>query len=85
MILNKFADNLCFSQQFGILLERLFNQRRLFRSQLPVALFHRFGQPGKLQMCIGVARSVQQMLEPRPPGNSIRIEPVRLHLQELLI
>src|SRR2546425_4243248 len=63
-------------QQLNVFHERPLNQFRLLRSQFPVALFHGLGQAGKLQMSVRVARSIEQMLEPRTTGNTGGVEPL---------
>src|SRR2546428_7312448 len=71
-------------QQLNVFHERPLNQFRLLRSQFPVALFHGLGQAGKLQMSVRVARSIEQMLEPRTTGNTGGVEPVGIDPGELL-
>src|SRR5207248_10588939 len=67
---------LCHPQQCDVLFERPFDQRLLLGRQLPIALFHCFGQPWKLQVRVRVASRIKQMLEPRPPRNPARVEPI---------
>src|ERR1700730_18170841 len=51
----------------------------------PIPSLHRFRETGKLQVSIGVAGSIENVLKPGPPGNARRVEPVGLHLKELVI
>jgi hypothetical protein len=49
---------------------------RLALRFVPVLRFDGFGQAGQFEMRVGVARTIEQMLEPRAAGNAGGMQPI---------
>jgi len=52
----------------SVFLSKLFEQRCLLARQFPILLFYGFGETGKFQMRIRVARGIKKMLKHGPAG-----------------
>src|SRR5262249_33646459 len=54
-------------------------------SNFPVCSLYGFSKAWKLQVRVSVPCRVECVLKPRPPGNSVSIQPVCFHLHNLLV